>query len=985
MSQTRIKDSCILPLVFVSGASGLIYQVVWHRYLGILLGAQARATAIILAVFLGGIALGYFLFGRWTRRVGRNLFLAYAIIEIAMALWGILFPQLFRITMPLAGMLYRHFGINNLLTDLTLSLFLIGPATILMGGTLPLLTQALAQSVSGASRVHGSLYAWNTLGACFGCLVSGYVLVPTLGLAASTVLAGFGNAIVSLVSYFVFAKSWQFDFRNTSKDFVSRDGWTRQQTILVAIGFISGFCILTLETILIRLMSLSIGASNYNFTLIVSIFILALGFGTLVAKNIDRYGPRRLLWVQLTVSAGLILLYLSGSYWPYMVHVIRASLRDHVENFFLFQVLIGIFYTALLIIPMSLAGLILPLCFHFMKNEASRLGHHVGALYGINTLGCVSGAVLGGYWLYHWFNLDDIFRFTIFLTLVAALLSLEFDRAQDRWSRGQLFVVISTIFSAIPLVFLLPTYDRRAFTQPFRHPQPIENVTYAGPEEFAKYLARSTQYLFFKDGPNTSVAIGYSQENGTETSRSLFVNGKSDGNTRGDRLTTILLGHIPGLLANRLNHICVIGFGTGMTIGSLLQYSEVKRVDVAEISGTLLENISAFDSYNHAVSKSNRVRFHEMDAFRLLEGSSEKYDVIVSEPSNPWVMGIENLYTDEFYNIAERRLTDSGLFVQWIHTYSFNDELFRIVLNTLRLHFKHLSVFQLRGGDMAILASKQPLREENLANAERRFGEVRADLKASGIENLAAVLGYEIVPDGVVDAITAGVVNTQRLENPILSNGAAKAFFAQESAQFLTTRKRVREFFLASRENSLLSKYQAFSQIAYPSLVEGTAKTYCQHTVSYNKTLCEEVSTFIALHAGVEQSPFHRLNSDTTMLLHYLRTARRGKFTGEDLTKFSKNFDRLKVIYSPVALIPDSVFQQEMDRCMRTVSTSQDLYGDCLLQRIVLQNTFSVAPHSEKWTQKYLEWFRNLNSQSSSYARFNEANQILRKIAELRK
>ena len=144
-----------------------------------------------------------------------------------------------------------------------------------------------------------------------------------------------------------------------------------------------------------------------------------------------------------------------------------------------------------------------------------------------------------------------------------------------------------------------------------------------------------------------------------------------------------MLAHIPALLAKSLDHVCVIGFGTGTTIGNLSQYPEAKRIDVAEISSSLIKNSRLFDKYNGGVSQIPKVHFNEMDAFRFLEGTSHSFDLIVSEPSNPWVAGIENLYSREFYEIAKRKMSPDGLFVQWIHTYSFNDYLFRMVLKTM--------------------------------------------------------------------------------------------------------------------------------------------------------------------------------------------------------------------------------------------------------------------------------------------------------------
>ncbi len=191
-----------LALIFISGVSGLIYEVVWHRYLAILLGAQARATAVVLAIFLGGISLGYASFGKWSRTKSWNLLRVYSFIELGLGLWAILFPFLFKVAEPLTSKFYVWFGIKSLFIDVFMSVLLIGFPTFLMGGTLPLLTQALAEDFQKASKTHAMIYGINTVGACFGCLLAGYFLIPTYGLIGAVQLAAGGNLLVALVSYF---------------------------------------------------------------------------------------------------------------------------------------------------------------------------------------------------------------------------------------------------------------------------------------------------------------------------------------------------------------------------------------------------------------------------------------------------------------------------------------------------------------------------------------------------------------------------------------------------------------------------------------------------------------------------------------------------------------------------------------------------------------------------------------------------------------
>ncbi|MCB0419071.1 MAG: hypothetical protein KDD39_15605, partial [Bdellovibrionales bacterium] len=709
----------------------LLYQVVWHKYMALLLGSQARATAFVLAIFLGGLSVGYAAFGHWASTRRWNLIRTYAYIEIGLLAWATLFPVFFNVLFPIVSHFYHAFGVSSAVTDVLLALVLLGPPTFLMGGTLPLLTQALSPDLKSASYWHARIYGFNTVGAAFGSLVTGYFLIPEFGLSMALWLGAVGNGIVAGALYFIYAPQAETvparASRGKAKTKAASNGffWERltgAQKALLGVGFLSGFYVLSLETVLIRLMGLATGASTFNFTLIVSIFVFALGIGSLIVRRLEKAKPNALFWNQVFVALALLALYVSGDYWPYWAHVLRAGLRDIEQNFGVYQLRLALGMTALLGIPVGLCGLCLPLCFHLFKENKERLGEDVGYLYGINTLGAVLGALVGGYYLYYFLNLDHIFKLTIALSALSA--GLVFwaypPKKKRRWDRYHVSAALSAAIVVLG-VTKAPLYTKENYIQPFRKPLPVEDVTFEGKEAFTNYLRRNTEYLHYEDGPNTSVGIGKSEYDGEEFSRTLFVNGKSDGNTRGDLFTTVMLGHIPGILGRKLSNAAVIGFGTGMTIGVLTLYDEIDSIDVMEISHAVVKNSHYFDRYNGGASSNPKVRIHEMDAFRFLAAANKRYDLIVSEPSNPWVAGVENLYTSEFYKIAKEKMNPDGLFVQWIHTYSFTDSLMRLVLRTMNQHFRNVSIFQLKGGDIALLGRDFDMQRADFQRAEARF------------------------------------------------------------------------------------------------------------------------------------------------------------------------------------------------------------------------------------------------------------------------
>lgn len=973
-------------LIFVSGVAGLIYQVVWHKYLSILLGAHARATSVVLAIFMCGISAGYITFGRWSRWKPWNLLFAFCVVEILLGFYAMVFPVLFRLAMPLTAKLYASVGIDSIFIDIFVSALLIGFPTFLMGGTLPLLTQGLSESVENASSTHARIYGFNTVGACFGSLLAGYLLVPSTTLPKAVALAGFLNILVGVTTYFLYARNLPFTRTvPPAEPATDKMPLSARGVCLFAIGLLSGFYILSLETVLIRLVGLSTGSSNYNFTLIVSIFVFGLGFGSLLVRKISHYTETRLFWNQLAASAFLMLLYVSGDYWPYWVHLVRIIFRDSPQNFYLYQAALGTFFFVLLALPIGFCGLTMPLCFHLLKDKQESLGNRVGQLYGLNTLGCVLGALLGGFGLLYVINLDQLFKLCALLCVVTAALAAYMMTLRSR--PGPLvFSLGSTVFTLVLIgLMMAPLYNKLRYVQPFRQQYPT-TASYEGIDEFTAYLSSSTEYLYYKDGPNTSVGIGVSKNGEAERSRTIFVNGKSDGNTRGDLLTMALTGHIPGLLARKLDDVCVIGFGTGITTGSLARYKETGKIELVEIADTILKNASYFDAYNGGVSTHPKVSFNAMDAFRFMGGTTKMFDVIVSEPSNPWVAGVENLFSAEFYEIAKKKLQPDGVFVQWVQTYSFNDDLLKMVFKTITSHFPYVAVFQMLDHDIALVASRQPFTKADLARTDARFNDnrdARRALAEIGITRLETLLGYEIVPTEMTPYLT-DVPDEHHLEAPKLSHSAARAFFVNSSAKIHAMRRTLKEFYPAVR-TSLLYKMLDGQPVSKEAL-EAMRTAYCDHPTAKAKTLCEEavvLGKWITPDAPLETTYEGVVsNGDFRSLASYQKVKKLKVFGMNDLKEVQDMFDVYKKYYSPIAMLPIAPVMTLLENCLEVNGPDRAIHGDCLLQKAAVLEiaepenpTFLVTLH------QFEDWFASLSPSLDHYTRFKKANEILSKLA----
>jgi len=960
--------------VFLSGAAGLIYQVVWHKYLAVLLGSHARATAVVLSVFLGGLGVGYKLFGGWSARRTGGLLRLFAFIELALGAYALAFPYLFRAAFLLAPKLDAGLGAGSIVTDLLLSLTLIGPPTVLMGGTLPLLTQGLSSDFKGASLVHARIYAFNTIGAACGALGCAYVLIHLLGLTVTMRVGALLNILVAGAVLRYTRPSAKQKTAPAAAPFAGGRQLSPSQLAIILIGLLSGFYVLTLETLLIRLMGLAAGSSSLHFSLIVSIFILGLGLTPLFAKRIAGYTPGHLFFNQTAVTVLLLIVYISGEAWPYAAHLLRIPFRSQVQNYYLYQGFLAAALAAFLIVPVGTCGLTLPLCFHLLKDDRRTLGHRTGLLYGANTAGSVLGALGGGYLLFYVADIDDIFKLVVAAAAAACALSAWL-YARERPGRLRLLAGLGIAAAALIAALSAPPYDKDIFMQPFRERGPGP-ASYEGLAAFRRNLSKKTKHIFDADGPNTSVGVGANRDkNGRETARAILVNGKSDGNTWGDRFTTMMLGHLPALLSADPARVCVIGFGTGITAGVLAQYDEVRSVEIIEISPVVLRIAGMFDAYNGGVSKHRKVAFHEMDAFRFLMSAGRRFDVIISEPSNPWVQGVENLYSEEFYRIARGKLAPDGLFVQWIHVYSFTEDLFRTVMRTMGGEFPYVTVFQLGKGDRAIIGHLRPFDRADLERAAarmRRSPQVAAALKKAGLTNFHAVAALEVTPPRLA-FILGRNARPQRLELPYLSRRAAVAFFAEKHAD-LDTLRRSRPAFFSSVDESMLGRFTRAHPLA-PEDLDRLRKSFCEHETSALGRFCTE-AVLMTVAAGAkdrlsreELARVPRQKLESARL--FSAPAAAGRNTKAQLKDIDEMLRLVALHYSPLARFPIARLERRIDGCVRAAPAAAPRRGECLVRSLVLSRMLDEPePAFARRFQPFAAWLSRMPAGTPDYAKF---------------
>ncbi len=449
-----------LLLTILTGFTGLVYEVAWQRYLATLLGSHGEATAAVLGIFLGGLSVGYAVFGHASRRLverarQRNrplrLLSFYALVEGGIGVYALLFPLLFSAAQSLSLLSPIDHDALGFAFDVALSALLIGPPAVLMGGTIPILTLALAGDVEHATRVHAWIYGANTLGAFAGALAGGFLLVPLLGLDGVVWTMGGLNLLAAAGFAGLERRAARIapDLTQPAKSepvprFVA---WA-------AVALLAGFAMMTLQTTLNRLGALAFGSSQFTFAMVVAVFVLCIAIGSLAVSVLPRIPAGLALGCAWLLVALLFPLYFALGDVTYWAHVIRMLFSRAEPAFYAYHLTTFLAMLGVLAVPIGLSGALLPLLFHELRREVRDLGSVAGRLYAWNTLGSLLGALLGGYVLLFWLDLHHVYRIALAALIVgSALLGFLVLRSAPR---------IITALIALPILMglaLLPEWS----------------------------------------------------------------------------------------------------------------------------------------------------------------------------------------------------------------------------------------------------------------------------------------------------------------------------------------------------------------------------------------------------------------------------------------------------------------------------------------------------------------------------------------------
>ncbi|HWP59177.1 MAG TPA: fused MFS/spermidine synthase [Candidatus Acidoferrales bacterium] len=760
-SRTTVDLSkLIIPGLFVcfllSGTAALIYEVVWMRMLTQVFGSAAYAVATVLAGFMAGLALGSYCFGRLVDR-GGNYLRQYGLLELGIGAYGLLAPWIFK----LAGWVYVPlFWLNDSQPQLfSLLLFLLAftlllVPTFLMGATLPVLSRFLVTGLSQVGKKVGDLYATNTLGAVLGCGLAGYLLLPWLGIRGTLWTAAALNlAVAAAILLADRARRKREIVAGRSAPATEKLPVTRLGLLVLAAIGLSGAAAMIYENAWSHALTLVIGGSVYSFTTMLLSFLIGLALGGyLYARlwgesevHVTTFGI-----VQLGVGAAGLATIALFEKLPLLFLRLHQGFGDEFAFFLGIQVVISV----LMMLPATvLFGMSFPMVVRIFTQSLYHVGSSVGAVYAVNTVGAIIGAFSGGFILLPLIGIQRAIVFGAFLNLIVGWLLVVMDPRPGRGAR----VVAGGLASALLLLLALwtPSWDRHILTSGVTvyydryQDLPTDSLRL---EEM-----RRDKILYYREGITATISVHQSRPDYLY----LKTNGKVDG-SYGDALTMLMTGYLPLFLHPNAERVGIIGLGTAMTAKAVAAFP-VKTIEVLEIEPAMVEAARFFKEKNGGILDDARVRVIASDGRNYVLATPKLFDIIISEPSNPWIAGIASLYTREFYAGAKKKLRPDGIFAQWFHNYSMSPDDFRMVFRTFAESFPHVSVWNMKESDFLLVGT---LKEHSFdyRSAARIYASnkiLREDFAGLGLDDAYTVLGFYRMGKKEVQAFTAGAeVNT---------------------------------------------------------------------------------------------------------------------------------------------------------------------------------------------------------------------------------
>jgi len=782
----------LFALFAVSGFCGLIYESIWAYYLKLFVGHAAYAQTVVLVVFIGGMAIGAWLAGRFAERT-RNPLLSYAIVEAIVGVFALLFQWIFAATTDwaYASLLPATCSAEGLcLPQWILSGALILPQSILLGTTFPLMSAGILRAFPDSpGHSLAMLYFTNSIGAVFGVLASTFVLIPAFGLPGTTKLAGTMNIVLAGVVAFVAMR--------VGRPAIERDGGRMEPAkspathgpmpaglaMLLAVAALTGLSSFIYEIVWIRMLGLVLGSSTHAFELMLSSFILGLALGGYWVKSrIDHVGDtmRFLATVQIVMGVlAFATLPVYNEMFDLMAWFLRAMARTS-DGYVLFNLASKLIAVLVMFPATFMAGMTLPLItYRLLRSPVGE--RSIGYVYAANTSGAIVGVIITVHLLLPHLGLkgalvtgaliDIALGWVLFVRYREDAAGTRDRRYRWGWALGGGLVAL-----------LIGSFSH---LDPMKLASGVYRIGEARMDD-------SNTVLYHRDGKTATIDVirSFKQSH-------LFIrtNGKSDAAIEmnmadlpsPDETTMTMTAALPLAVKPDAKSAAIIGFGSGLSTHYLLTSPSLERVDTIEIEAAMVEGAQHFRPRNELAYTDPRSRILIDDAKAFFARSSAKYDIIVSEPSNPWVSGVASLFSDEFYDRIRNYLTDDGVLVQWIQIYEIEPDLVASIIRALGKHFPNYEVYAADSANLLLVASRsgKPL---TLSDAIFQLPVLKDDMKRLGIGHMGDLFPRRVGSAKIWNPwLTNGVLNSDYF--PYVDLNAARSRFMKSDAVGLVAPK----------------------------------------------------------------------------------------------------------------------------------------------------------------------------------------------------
>lgn len=776
------KSIRLVAVCFIlSGATGLIYEVLWARMLGLVFGGTTLAVSTVLAAFMGGLALGSAIAGRTAARLTKPL-RAYGLIEIGIAAYALLVPLLFRLVDQAYALIWQHlhpsFFVFSLWRFALSGATLLVPTT-LMGATLPVLAAVLLRAPGFKSTSVTRLYTYNLAGAIIGTVAAGFFLLPALGLGKTIFVAAAINFLIGVVAVLIDARAGGTTDDPVVEDSpagggegIESDGLKLPPqvgelpneagetgtTFWLFVAFVSGFVTISTQVAWTRVLTMIIGSSTYAFSMVVALFLIGLSAGAFeVSRKVRAQSFRQTVFkVELVTALSLFFSIQVINFSPRLL--VNAGQQLQLRTWSGLLTLQIVCAALLILLPAFLMGTVMPLVLAWAGKGRSEISVRlVGRSYAVNTLGAIAGAFWAGFILIPRIGTRFTILFAAALCVIVAGLAfpaLQVFKDRDlglALTAGGTLVLVIALFVAGPRLNLdelsIGAYDSliRVLAQA-RQGVSEDELKNNGPEQH--------QLLLYEEGPTSTVSV---RKDWGVTS--LAINGRTNASDR-DMPTQIMLAQLPLLLAPSTKTALIVGFASGVSAGAILQ-SPIDSVTCVELEPATVNASRYFEHVNNHPLNDPRMHLVIDDARTYLRVNPTRYDIIMSEPSHPWVPGVANLFTQEFFELGRERLVDDGVFVQWLQTYQLSTNSLRSVLATFQKIFPHTMVFRVgsmaKGKDLILVGSRAPLRLDRLAE-RMRDPRMAAELARIEMKSEADVRAWYVCDETKLGPAVAGAV-----------------------------------------------------------------------------------------------------------------------------------------------------------------------------------------------------------------------------------